>query len=86
MMSHLGEGLPALPAGKDPPPRTGTATAYTGTYALVQPHPLDLVGPLPATWGFTHLFIIVGIISPWPEAIPITVITAVDCMNALFQG
>jgi hypothetical protein len=45
---------------------------------------MDLVGPLPASKGFTHLFI--DRTSRWPEAIPIAATTTVDCANDLFQG
>jgi hypothetical protein len=33
---------------------------------------VDLVGPLPASKGFTHLFTIMDRTSRWPEAIPLT--------------
>ncbi len=47
---------------------------------------MDLVGPLPASKGFTYLFTIIDRTSRWPEAIPIAATTTVDCANALFQG
>ena len=47
---------------------------------------VDLVGPLPASKGFTYLFTIIDRTSRWPEAIPINATTTVDCANALFQG
>ncbi len=47
---------------------------------------VDLVGPLPASNGFTYLFTIIDRTSRWPEAIPIAATTTVDCANALFQG
>jgi hypothetical protein len=47
---------------------------------------VDLVGPLPASKGYTHLFIIMDRTSHWPEAIPIAATSTVDCANALFQG
>jgi hypothetical protein len=47
---------------------------------------LDLVGPLPPSKGFTHLFTVMDRTSRWPEAIPIAATTTVDCANALFQG
>ncbi len=47
---------------------------------------VDLVGPLPASKGFTHLCTILDRTSRWPEAIPLNTTTAVDCANALFQG
>jgi hypothetical protein len=46
---------------------------------------VDLVGPLLAFKGFTYLFTIIDRTSRWPEAIPITATTTVDCTNALFQ-
>jgi hypothetical protein len=55
--------VPALPADQDPPPRTGTAKAYTGQHIH-----MDLVGPLPASRGFTHLFTIVNRTSAGPIA------------------
>jgi len=47
---------------------------------------VDLVGPLPASKGFTYLFMIIDRTSRWPVAIPIAATTTVDCANALFQG
>jgi transposase InsO family protein len=47
---------------------------------------VDLVGPLPTSKGFTHLFTIMDRTSRWPEAIPLNNTTTVDCANALFQG
>jgi transposase InsO family protein len=47
---------------------------------------VDLVGPLPASKGFTNLFTIIDRTSRWPEAISIVASTTVDCANALFQG
>jgi hypothetical protein len=35
---------------------------------------VDLVGPLPASKGFTYLFTIINRTSLWPEAIPIAVL------------
>jgi hypothetical protein len=39
---------------------------------------VDLVGPLPPSKGFTHLFTIIDRTSRWPEAIPIAATTTVD--------
>jgi len=47
---------------------------------------VDLVGPLLASRGFTHLFTIIDRTSRWPEAIPLNSTTSVDCPNALFAG
>jgi hypothetical protein len=46
---------------------------------------VDLVGPLPATKGYTYLFTVMDRTSRWPEAIPIAAISTVNCANALFQ-
>jgi len=47
---------------------------------------VDLVGPLLASRGFTHLFTIIDRTFPWPEAIPLISTTTVDWAHALFQG
>ncbi len=47
---------------------------------------VDLVGPLPPSCVHTYLFTIIDRTSRWPEAIPLTSITAVDCARALFAG
>ena len=48
--------------------------------------PVDLVGPLPPSRGFTHLFTIVDRFTRWPEAIPMKESTAKDCTRALISG
>ena len=47
---------------------------------------VDLVGPLPPSQGFTHLFTIVDRTSRWPEAVPLASTSAADCAAALFTG
>ncbi len=47
---------------------------------------VDLVGSLPVSKGFTHLFTIVDRTTRWPEAIPLSSTTALDCAEALFHG
>ena len=47
---------------------------------------VDIVGPLPISHGFTHLFTVIDRSTRWPEAIPITATSATDCAAALFQG
>ena len=44
---------------------------------------VDLVGPLPPSNGYTHLFTVIDRFSRWPEAIPLTSTTAADCAQAL---
>lgn len=47
---------------------------------------VDLVGPLPPSDGFTHLFTIIDRTTRWPEIIPLRSTTAKDCARALIQG
>jgi hypothetical protein len=47
---------------------------------------VDLVWPLPPSRGHTYLFTIIDRTSIWPEAIPLSSITAADCARALFIG
>ncbi len=47
---------------------------------------VDLVEPLPPLRGHTYLFTIIDRTSRWPEAIPLTSITAADCARAFFAG
>ena len=44
---------------------------------------IDLVGPLPASAGYTYLFTIVDRYTRWPEAIPLQDIRADTCARAL---
>jgi hypothetical protein len=45
-----------------------------------------LVGPLPRSSGFSYLFTVIDRTTRWPEAIPLTSVTAADCAAALLQG
>jgi hypothetical protein len=47
---------------------------------------VNLVAPLPPSRGHTYLFTIIDRTSRWPEAIPLSSITAADCARALFAG
>jgi len=47
---------------------------------------VDLVGPLPRSSGFSYLFTVIDRTTRWPEAIPLTSVTAADCAAALLQG
>jgi len=47
---------------------------------------VDIVGPLPMSCGFNYIFTVLDRTSRWPEAIPLSSITAGDCADALFRG
>ncbi len=47
---------------------------------------VDLVGPLPSSGGYTHLFTMVDRTTRWPEAVPVSATSAADCAAALFSG
>ena len=47
---------------------------------------LDLVGPLPASEGFTYLLTVIDRYSRWVEAFPLESITAQHCANVLLRG
>ena len=47
---------------------------------------VDLVGPLPPSSGYTHLFTIVDRSTRWPEALPLSDTSAPACAAALFHG
>ena len=47
---------------------------------------VDLVGPLPASEGFTHLFTVIDRTTRWAEAIPLSTTSAPACARALFRS
>ncbi len=46
---------------------------------------IDLVGPLPASCGFTCLFTVMDRFTRWPEAFPLTSMDANSCASALLR-
>jgi transposase InsO family protein len=63
-----------------PPPATIPVPAHRFAHINI-----DLVGPLPMSNGFTHLFTIIDRSSRWPEAIPVASTTTAACASALFH-
>ena len=55
----------------------------TGRFSHVH---VDIVGPLPLSSGYRYLFTIVDRWTRWPEAIPISEITAEACAHAFING
>jgi hypothetical protein len=47
---------------------------------------VDIVGPLPTSSGFSYLFTVIDCTTRWPEAIPLSGISAAECAAALFTG
>ena len=53
---------------------------------MVQPRAhMDLVGPMPASEGFTHLFTVIDITNRWAEAVTLQSTSAAVCSWALFR-
>ena len=47
---------------------------------------IDIVGPLPFSFGFTYLLTIIDRNTRWPKAIPLRGITTPECVHALITG
>ena len=47
---------------------------------------VDLVGPLPVSHGYSYILTVMDRSTRWPEAIPLTNISASECASALFHG
>ena len=47
---------------------------------------MDIVGPLPLSQGCRYLFTMVDCWTRWPEAVPMTDITAESCVSAMMSG
>ena len=46
---------------------------------------VDLVGPLPPSLGFTHLFTVIDRHTRWPEAVPLKDTSATECARELIS-
>jgi hypothetical protein len=80
------QGLLVLPVRHGSHTRPPTTSRYTGPSPPFAHIHFDLVGPLPPSRVHTYLFTIIDRTSRWPEAIPLSSITAADCARALFAG
>ena len=68
---------------------------WTHVHSTVSPIPVptrrfshvhvDLVGPLPSSHGFTYLFTMIDRTTRWPEAVPLSSISAESCALALIS-
>jgi hypothetical protein len=47
---------------------------------------VDIVGPLPSSRGYTHLFTIVDRFTRWPEAIPLSDTSTMSCARAFISN
>jgi len=47
---------------------------------------IDIVGPLPMSANCNYIFTVLDRTTRWPEAIPLSSVTAADCAAALLQG
>jgi len=47
---------------------------------------VDLVGPLPPSQGFTHVFTVIDRSTRWPDAFPISDTSAATCARVLLEG
>ena len=54
------------------------------TWRFSQVH-VDLVGPLPSSHGFTYLFTMIDRTTRWPEAVPLSSISAESCAHAFIS-
>jgi transposase InsO family protein len=81
-----GQGLLVLPARQGSQTRPPPTSRDTGSSPPFRPHPRQPGRPPAALRGHTYLFTIIDKTSRWPEAIPLSSITAADCARALFAG
>ena len=78
--------LHSLPMCKDTPSYTHPLSTFPVPDARFQEIHLDIVGPLPPSTGFSYLLTCVDQFSRWPEAFPMTDITAETAAQTFISG